>query len=82
MKDFRNRAKWKETELAVEEMLVHTSVTIAPWHVVPANNRKYARINAMSAIVDPFSDVVDLSSQHLDQRTLDAAGQILGLIRS
>ncbi len=75
--DFRNREKWSETELAVDEMLARTSTEIAPWHVVPANNKKYARINAMSAVVAAFSDGVDLSPQHLDRKTLDAAGQVL-----
>lgn len=75
--DFRNREKWSETELAVEEMLARTSTEVAPWHVVPANNKKFARIAAMSAIVRAFSDGVDLSPQHLDRKTLDAAGEVL-----
>ncbi|MCG7518234.1 polyphosphate kinase 2 family protein [Ruegeria sp. Ofav3-42] len=75
--DFRNRKKWDETEVAVDEMLARTSTEIAPWHVVPANNKKYARIKAMRAIVDAFSKDIDLNPQHLDNRTLEAARQVL-----
>ncbi len=75
--DFRNRERWAETETAVDEMLARTSTEIAPWHVIPANNKKYARIAAMKSIVTQFSDGVDLSPQVLDQKTLDAAGNAL-----
>ncbi|WP_424833607.1 polyphosphate kinase 2 family protein [Ruegeria sp.] len=75
--DFRNREKWSETEIAVDEMLARTSTERAPWHVIPANNKKYARIKAMEAIVDAFSDGVDLAPHHLDRKTIEAAGRVL-----
>ena len=75
--DFRNREKWAETEVAVDEMLARTSTQSAPWHVIPANNKKYARIKAMQAIVDAFSKDVDLNPRHLDSETLDAACEAL-----
>ncbi len=75
--DFRNREKWAETEVAVDEMLARTSTQNAPWHVIPANNKKYARIKAMQAIVDAFSKDVDLNPRHLDSETLDAACEAL-----
>lgn len=80
--DFRNREKWDETTVAVDEMLARTSTEIAPWHVIPANNKKYARINAMNAIVKAFSEDVDLSPQHLDRQTLEAAGEALDVDQS
>ncbi len=75
--DFRNRERWGEAEIAVDEMLARTSTDIAPWHVIPANNKKYARIRAMRAIVDALSSGVDLNPQHLDHRTLDEASKVL-----
>ncbi len=75
--DFRNRQRWGEAEIAVDEMLARTSTDIAPWHVIPANNKKYARIKAMRAIVDALSCGVDLNPQHLDRRTLDEASKVL-----
>ncbi|WP_217356493.1 polyphosphate kinase 2 family protein [Ruegeria atlantica] len=75
--DFRNREKWDEAEVAVDEMLARTSTGVAPWHVIPSNNKKYARINAMRIIVEALSMDIDLNPQHLDQRTLEAAQRVL-----
>ena len=75
--DFRNREKWEEAELAVNDMLARTSTDIAPWNVIPANNKKYARINAMRTVIETFSKDLDLNPQHLDRKTLDAAGKML-----
>ncbi|WP_170608666.1 polyphosphate kinase 2 family protein [Ruegeria arenilitoris] len=75
--DFRNREKWAETETAVDEMLARTSTDFAPWQVIAGNNKRYARIEAMKAIVARFSEGVDLSPQVLDHKTLDAAGHAL-----
>ncbi len=80
--DFRNREHWSEAEVAVDEMLARTSTQIAPWHVIPANNKKYARIKTMRTIVEAFSRDIDLSPQHLDQRTLDAACEVLDVEKS
>ncbi|WP_298848104.1 hypothetical protein [uncultured Ruegeria sp.] len=80
--DFRNREKWDVAEVAVDEMLARTSTEVAPWHVIPSNNKKFARISAMRAIVDAFSDGVDLNPQHLDRRTLEAAGEALDVDQS
>ncbi|MES0824331.1 polyphosphate kinase 2 family protein [Ruegeria sp. SCP11] len=80
--DFRNRERWDEAEVAVDEMLARTSTEIAPWHVIPANNKKYARIKAMQAIVDAFSKDMDLNPQHLDKKTLDAAFEALDVDQS
>ena len=80
--DFRNREKWDVAEVAVDEMLARTSTEVAPWHVIPSNNKKYARITAMKAIVEAFSEGVDLNPQHLDRRTLEAAGKVLAVDQS
>lgn len=58
--DFRNREKWSEYEGAANEMLERTSSTRAPWLVVPANDKRYARIAALTEIADRLSDGVDL----------------------
>ncbi|WP_170424670.1 polyphosphate kinase 2 family protein [Ruegeria arenilitoris] len=79
--DFRNREKWDETEVAIDEMLARTSTEVAPWHVIPANNKKYARIKAMEIIVDAFSKAIDLNPQHLDIRTLEAAREVMTVDR-
>jgi polyphosphate:AMP phosphotransferase len=48
--DWRNREKWPAYELAVEEMVQRTSLPLAPWVVVPANDKNHARILVLETI--------------------------------
>jgi AMP-polyphosphate phosphotransferase len=50
--DWRNRGKWQDYERAAEEMLLKTSTPLAPWTVVEANDKWYARIKVLKTIVD------------------------------
>ncbi|MDD3278089.1 MAG: phosphate--AMP phosphotransferase [Lachnospiraceae bacterium] len=50
--DWRNREKWDLYEEAVDEMLVRTSTTYAPWIIVEGNNKQYARIKVLQSVVD------------------------------
>lgn len=45
--DWRNRRKRPEYEVAVGDMLALTSRKNAPWHIVPADNKRYARIEVL-----------------------------------
>jgi polyphosphate:AMP phosphotransferase len=48
--DWRNRRKWNKYELAVGEMIDRTGTDIAPWTVVEANNKYYARVKIIKEI--------------------------------
>ena len=50
--DWRNREKWDQYEEAVNEMLIRTSTTYAPWIVVEGNDKRYARVKALQTVVD------------------------------
>ena len=54
--DWRNRAKWDQYEVAVDEMLVRTSTTYAPWIIVEANSKNYARIKVLKTVVGAIED--------------------------
>jgi len=45
--DYRNREKRPEYELAASEMFARTSSEFAPWHLVPANDKRWARIQVL-----------------------------------
>jgi polyphosphate kinase 2 (PPK2 family) len=49
--DWRNRAKWRLYQAAVEEMLEKTSTAWAPWTVVEANDKFYARVKVVRTVV-------------------------------
>jgi polyphosphate:AMP phosphotransferase len=50
--DWRNRKKWDDYELAVCEMVERTSIEIAPWTLVEAEDKRYARIKVLQTIVE------------------------------
>lgn len=49
--DWRNREKWEQYEAAVNEMLAKTSSAYAPWNVIEANDKKYARIKVLQTVI-------------------------------
>jgi PPK2 family polyphosphate:nucleotide phosphotransferase len=49
--DARERGYWKEYMVAYDDMIRNTSTEDAPWYVVPADNKSYARIVVASAII-------------------------------
>ena len=49
--DWRNREKWPEYEVAVNEMLQKTSTENAPWYIIESNDKKYARIRTLKIII-------------------------------
>lgn len=69
--DFRNRDKWADYEDAANEMLERTSTSAAPWLVVPANDKRYARIEALGTIADRLSAGVDLSPKPADPKLVE-----------
>lgn len=54
--DWRNREKWDEYEKAVDEMLVRTSTTYAPWIIVEGNNKYYARVKVLRSVVNAMEE--------------------------
>ena len=60
-------------------MVEKTSTRRAPWHVIPANNKPFARLAAFRIIVDRLSKGVELQPRPLDPKVIDAAESLLGL---
>lgn len=48
--DYRNRERWDDYVQAVDQMVLRTTSDRAPWHVIPANNKQYARVATLKAI--------------------------------
>lgn len=49
--DWRNRERWQMYKEAVDEMLVRTSTSYAPWTVVESNSKYFARIKTLETII-------------------------------
>ena len=50
--DWRNREKWDQYRLAVDEMLLRTSTPHADWHIVESNSKWFARIKALRIVTE------------------------------
>ena len=50
--DWRNRERWEQYELAVNEMVARTSTRRAPWALVEANDKLFARIKVIRTLAD------------------------------
>jgi polyphosphate:AMP phosphotransferase len=48
--DWRNREKWEDYALAVEDMVAHTSTSHAPWTLVAANDKLSARVEILKTL--------------------------------
>jgi PPK2 family polyphosphate:nucleotide phosphotransferase len=50
--DVKERARWDDYQKAFSDMLSNTSTEWAPWYVVPADDKPYARLVAAGAIAN------------------------------
>jgi polyphosphate:AMP phosphotransferase len=54
--DWRNREKWADYERAVCDMVDRTSTDVAPWHLIEANDKKFARVKVLETICDAIEE--------------------------
>ncbi|MEO1814701.1 MAG: polyphosphate:AMP phosphotransferase [Acetobacterium sp.] len=57
--DWRNRDKWDVYKIAVDEMLLKTSTVNAPWIIVEAQNKYYARIKVLNETIAAIEKRLD-----------------------
>ncbi|MFD5518613.1 polyphosphate kinase 2 family protein [Streptomyces sp. NPDC127066] len=55
--DVRERRRWDEYQQAFSEMLSRTSTPWAPWYVVPADRKWFARICTAAVLVHTLMDI-------------------------
>jgi polyphosphate:AMP phosphotransferase len=57
--DWRNRRRWADYERAVSDMVDRTSTELAPWTLVEADDKRYARVKVLKTIATRLSDAID-----------------------
>jgi len=57
--DWRNREKWGQYLEAVDEMLSRTSTPYAPWTVIEANDKLFARIKVIETLHDKLGSALN-----------------------
>ena len=70
MADISERALWSKYQAAYQEIIRNTSSVGAPWHVVPADHKWFARVVIGSAIVSAL-DKLDLRFPRADPASLE-----------
>lgn len=56
--DWRNRKKWDDYERAVCDMVDRTSTEIAPWTLVEANDKNFARIKILKTLCQRIEEAL------------------------
>jgi polyphosphate kinase 2 (PPK2 family) len=76
--DYRNRAKRKQYLAAIDEMFAQTNTRWAPWKVIDGNNKKAARIAALTHIAETLEAIVPMTPPDLDPAVVKLAGKAFG----
>src|SRR4051794_29290131 len=63
--DWRKRDKRSDYEAAVEDMLVRTDVPEAPWTVVPAEDKRYARVAVVERVCEAIEEGLRAAGQQV-----------------
>lgn len=57
--DWRNRERWDDYAQAVHEMVLRTNTPACPWHLVPANDKKHARLEVLETTIEAIEAALD-----------------------
>jgi AMP-polyphosphate phosphotransferase len=57
--DWRNRGKREEYATAVEDMLQRTDTATAPWHVIPADDKRRARVAVINTVCEAIEAALE-----------------------
>jgi len=57
--DMESRSRWMDYSKCKDEMFFNTDIPQAPWYVVPSDDKKRARLNCISHLLDliPYKDL-------------------------
>jgi len=55
--DMNERGYWDEYQAAYEDMIRHTATEVAPWYVVPADNKWFTRAMVAAAIIETLASL-------------------------
>ncbi len=78
LEDYRNRAKREAYLAAMHDMFARTDTGGAPWTVINGNDKKAARIHALTEVADQLAAAVDMTPPPLDPELERVARAALG----
>jgi len=72
--DAKERGSWDDYMSAYEDMIRHTSTKHAPWHVIPADNKWFARL-AVAAVIGEKLKSLKLAYPEIDGQQKEALAE-------
>jgi AMP-polyphosphate phosphotransferase len=78
LEDYRNRERRADYLEAMDEMFRKTDTKVAPWIVIDGNDKKAARIAALTAIADRLEAHVPMEPPKLNPEVVKAARKAFG----
>ncbi len=76
--DFRNRARRSDYLAAYADMFAHTDTLWAPWTVIDSNNKKSARIAALTHVAEMLERAVTMTAPAADPEVVGLAQAAFG----
>ncbi len=77
--DFRNRSRWADYEVAVEDMIEKTSLKKTPWYLIPSNDKLYSRLAVFTIMIEVFGKGIALKPRQLDPEIAEMAEKLFDL---
>ncbi|SHI48250.1 polyphosphate:nucleotide phosphotransferase, PPK2 family [Arenibacter nanhaiticus] len=68
--DLKERTLWDQYQFCYEEAINITSKPHAPWYVIPADNKKAARVIVASILLEELKKYKDIKEPELDEKIL------------
>ena len=75
--DIRNRSRRRDYLAALDDMLARTSTAAAPWHVIPAEYKWFARVAVAKTVVKALGKGLALGPPPLDPEVAKAAADLV-----
>ncbi len=75
LNDMEERKLWDCSMQAYEDTIRHTSTEYAPWYVIPADRKWFARL-AVAAVLVERMEALDLQFPKFDEKCLDALNKV------
>ncbi len=73
--DAKERKYWNEYMNAYEQMIINTSTDDSPWHVIPADDKIFARVAVASAVITAM-DLMNLKYPEVSTEKIEELQQV------
>jgi len=57
--DWINREQWHDYQVAARDMIALTDTRHAPWAIVPADDKRHARLEVLGKLCDRIESALD-----------------------